>query len=475
MKSKRISAVVTVIVMIIALTAPAMAAPVDESPVISVNLDGWNIDFNEFAPELSDSGRTFLPFRQVFEALGCTVGYDEELKTATAVRGDTTVIMQPGSREAVIIKNGAETKINMDVASYVKSDGSGGGYTYVPVRFAAQALGCNVGWDQASRTVIIVDIEKIFDEILAGESFETLGKYMAYYQKYNSGNWAFDGTATVGMSSMGVKIIDADISLNGLLSGMKMQFDMSMDMDMSGLAALDDTMPEEMMKMSFDIDVRGDVERGVLFMNCDLLNEMIEIPAGTWISIDMGAMFAELGLDWSEFAAMSNNPDLMQIYKTVYSSIPLDSLPGDAYAAVREPLAEFAALLGDGAFEKTSSGYTATINVSGLNITLTFTTDAADEVTGYSLKIDGNISAADMSGSAGGFDDMFGMFGFAGVSVSISASEANDKQTMSVSIDAGSLFSLSMDMDCTYKASNSAPQTAPPAGAAAFDLFEMMM
>lgn len=41
----------------------------------------------------------------------------------------------------------------MDTAPYLHTDAAGGGYTMVPVRFVAEALGASVDWDAATRSV----------------------------------------------------------------------------------------------------------------------------------------------------------------------------------------------------------------------------------------------------------------------------------------------------------------------------------
>ena len=70
MKLKRVLAAAMAVVLALALSVTAFAT--EEAPEISVQVDGQTLTFNEFAPELNaESGRTFLPFRQVFEALGC--------------------------------------------------------------------------------------------------------------------------------------------------------------------------------------------------------------------------------------------------------------------------------------------------------------------------------------------------------------------------------------------------------------------
>ena len=116
---------------------------------ISVQLDGRNLSFPDAAPEARD-GRTFLPVRTVFEAMGAEVSYSPAAQTITAVRDGTTVTMALGGTTATVERSGVTTHIPMDAAPYAHDN-----RTYVPVRFAAQAFGCAVGWDVGDRTVIL--------------------------------------------------------------------------------------------------------------------------------------------------------------------------------------------------------------------------------------------------------------------------------------------------------------------------------
>lgn len=58
----------------------AFAAEAGTASAIGVELNGQAMTFTDAVPE-ADQGRTFLPFRAVFEALGAEVGYDNATKT----------------------------------------------------------------------------------------------------------------------------------------------------------------------------------------------------------------------------------------------------------------------------------------------------------------------------------------------------------------------------------------------------------
>ena len=90
--------------------------------------------------------RTMVPLRAIFEALGASVEWDDSTKTVTSERGDTKVSLTIG--EAEIIVNG-EAKA-LDVPGQIIDS-----RTLVPVRAIAESFGCEVGWDDPTKTVTI--------------------------------------------------------------------------------------------------------------------------------------------------------------------------------------------------------------------------------------------------------------------------------------------------------------------------------
>ncbi|MBE6572215.1 MAG: copper amine oxidase N-terminal domain-containing protein [Ruminococcaceae bacterium] len=90
--------------------------------------------------------RTMVPLRAIFEALGASVEWDDATKTVTSVKGDTTVKLTIG--QASINVNGADKALDVP-AQIVDSR------TLVPVRAIAESFGCEVGWDDPTKTVTI--------------------------------------------------------------------------------------------------------------------------------------------------------------------------------------------------------------------------------------------------------------------------------------------------------------------------------
>jgi len=90
--------------------------------------------------------RTMVPLRAIFEALGATVEWDDATKTVTSTKDGTTVKLTIGV--PAINVNGTDKAL--DVAAQIVES-----RTLVPVRAVAEAYGCAVAWDDATKTVTI--------------------------------------------------------------------------------------------------------------------------------------------------------------------------------------------------------------------------------------------------------------------------------------------------------------------------------
>ncbi len=121
------------------LPEPVLAAP-------NVVLNGNKLSFD--VSPIIENGRTLVPLRTIFEALGATVSWDEDSQTVTAVKGLNTIILQIGSATAT--KNGQV--VNLDIPGKIVN-----GRTLVPLRFVSEAMGCKVDWVDETQTVVITN------------------------------------------------------------------------------------------------------------------------------------------------------------------------------------------------------------------------------------------------------------------------------------------------------------------------------
>ncbi len=117
---------------------------------IEVYVNEHKIDFD--VKPVIIQGRTMVPLRGIFEALGATVEWNNETRSVISVRDELTVSLSIGSN--IITVNSSETKL--DVAPQIIND-----RTLVPVRAVSEAFDCSVIWDNESRCVKIYDIDDI--------------------------------------------------------------------------------------------------------------------------------------------------------------------------------------------------------------------------------------------------------------------------------------------------------------------------
>ncbi len=147
--AKRILSMMLVIVLTLSLCVPIVHADDND---IKVMINGEYINF-DVEPQLVN-GRTMVPFRAIFEAMGATVSWDQDLWQASGEKAGKSVKMVIDSNEVKVTNNGVEETIQIDQAPILID-----GRTMVPVRFVAQAFDKIVSWDNDEKTVIILDLD----------------------------------------------------------------------------------------------------------------------------------------------------------------------------------------------------------------------------------------------------------------------------------------------------------------------------
>lgn len=110
---------------------------------ISVFVDGKPVDFGGAAPT-QIGGRTLVPLRAIFEALGAQVEFNAG--TIRARRGDTNLQLSLGSSQAVV--NGTTRVLEVPAQSVF-------GRTLVPLRFVGEAFGAGVTFNAGTNQIAI--------------------------------------------------------------------------------------------------------------------------------------------------------------------------------------------------------------------------------------------------------------------------------------------------------------------------------
>jgi len=107
-------------------------------------LNGSRIKFDQ--QPIIKNGRTLVPLRAIFEALGAQVSWNGETRTVTSVKGNTVIELTIDSNE-MKVNNTLKT---IDVPAQIINS-----RTIVPVRAISEAFGCTVNRDENSKTVLI--------------------------------------------------------------------------------------------------------------------------------------------------------------------------------------------------------------------------------------------------------------------------------------------------------------------------------
>lgn len=459
---------------VLALGCSSAFAAEETASVIGVQLDGQPLAFTDAVPVLKND-RTFLPFRAVFEALGAEVGYDNGVVTAT--RDGKTITMTLGSTQASVTENGVTTPLVMDVAPYL--DGATW-RTYVPVRFAAQALDCTVGWDQANRTAIIVDTDKLVAQAAQGKSFTYLEKLNAYSKKYTEGLWdcdlSMDGSFTMLGAAMPISV-----TAQGTTEGeTKVELDMNMKLDMSQLITLlgqmggtqtalpaeEQAMLDALKNEGMDMNIRGDMEKGMIYMY--MSGKVLEdagmggtLSPNTWYSMDMNALLAGSGMDMAALIKQSGGMDYKTMAKAFLNTMTLNSAGGEgegiSYEVFKQSAENLALALSDAGFIQDGDKYVASID-GGLNKMELSLTMRDGAVTAYDMIV--NMTVEEQGMVASMLVDM-------GV-------DEKDQVTGKMTMDMAPMLSMELNISGGYAKGTKAPVTEPPAGAEIVDYMSLM-
>jgi len=242
--------------------------------------------YSDVKPLIRD-GRTYIPFRSVFNGLGAEIEYDSATGMVGAKKDGQTVSFVPG--ETTYRKNG--TIQQMDGKAFVEN-----GRTYVPVRFAAKALGASVGWDESARTVVILDKADVLKQYRG--KFRILDEYLQHWSLGSNIEQKIALEADVkiwyDLEENADDMIPIHISFQEkeLIAEKAINVDSSANLNLDKLiewAQKQDNMGQSTLDFMKDLkSIRAQVivnlEYGQLFVKCDLL-KYLGGKADTWYYI----------------------------------------------------------------------------------------------------------------------------------------------------------------------------------------------
>jgi len=140
--------VLTYDTMLISETPDLLIAPNPNSNKIKVQLDGEFVDFtdaegNVVNPKIIQN-RTMVPMRKIFEIFNAEVNWNNETRTvvATTIEKEITLTINSDIAKIKDLATNEEKEITLDSAPVLVDN-----RTMVPVRFIADSLDKEVGWD----------------------------------------------------------------------------------------------------------------------------------------------------------------------------------------------------------------------------------------------------------------------------------------------------------------------------------------
>jgi len=212
------------IALIVVMMASMMAFSALAENEVKVTVNGVEVLFDQ--PPVISSGRTLVPARAVFEALGASVYWDETENGGyvSVVTASKSVVLEVNRKTPVsyMITDNV-FKVALDVPASVIN-----GRTLVPLRAIGDALSCEVGWDGETRTAsleyTIPETDKLSDAMneknsaltYADAAKEMQAKYsldvLSPVPEYEKGVKYFEGVAAE-KQKIYKKSADADISI----------------------------------------------------------------------------------------------------------------------------------------------------------------------------------------------------------------------------------------------------------------------
>lgn len=139
---------------ILMLMPTAQAADVYETGV-TVTLDGAMIEYSGAHEAVIKNGRTLVPMRKTFEAMGAEVSWNESDMSVTASKNGAVIEMRIGAAE-MTVSNGTDKRIvTLEVPPELLPYDSCADTTMVPLRAVSESFGYSVNWDENNYLVSI--------------------------------------------------------------------------------------------------------------------------------------------------------------------------------------------------------------------------------------------------------------------------------------------------------------------------------
>ena len=338
----------------------------------------------------------------------------------------------------------------------------------ISIRAVADALDLMLGWDDAEKTAIIIDVNNVAKE--NDVTFDLLKKYMDYSKSMGDTfktTGEFKGSVEVADETAPLTIaydgtVDSLASKKGEEATMKLNMDLSKVKTMLQSEEMDESEKAVMDTIfkaieSSETKYIYDMEKGIFYMNSSMFSAFGVDPAA-WISLDLNAFMNMSGagsFDMNAILDLAETGDIEGYILEVLKSIPVDSV--NSYKEIDESYKAVAAMLSDKAFKQDGDKYTSTYALNEDGTELTYVTTLGSE----GDKVNSISIVMKMSAD--------------GVKMDMTVSTDKDfNSSMSFTMDIADFMKLYMEFKSTYEASAKEPALTLPEGAVVISLNDMM-
>lgn len=338
----------------------------------------------------------------------------------------------------------------------------------ISIRTVANTLDLMLGWDDAEKTAIVIDVNNVAKE--NDVTFDLLKKYMDYSKSMGDTfktTGEFKGSVEVADETAPLTIaydgtVDSLASKKGEEATMKLNMDLSKVKTMLQSEEMDESEKAVMDTIfkaieSSETKYIYDMEKGIFYMNSSMFSAFGVDPAA-WISLDLNAFMNMSGagsFDMNAILDLAETGDIEGYILEVLKSIPIDSV--NSYKEIDESYKAVAAMLGDKAFKQDGDKYTSTYALNEDGTELTYVTTLGSE----GDKVNSISIVMKMSAD--------------GVKMDMTVSTDKDfNSSMSFTMDIADFMKLYMEFKSTYEASAKEPALTLPEGAVVISLNDMM-
>ena len=353
---------------------------------INVSVNGEWLTLDGVQPWAMD-GRIMVPVRPFLEALGATVDYSGTVVTAQLANGDSLELTL-GSTTLTRVSGDRIDKIEMDVPMVVSA-----GRTYIPARFAGEAVGMTVEWDDYYQAAYFTDWDSIAAQI--DENFSILNTILALdgdrwdpEQTYRVKELVSGSMTLYGETEAENGTAAMSLAVDGLVRGGQADLDMKLDLDLGELKELvtasmleEDTAALDLLS-DFEMEVRGDLGQGTLYMTGNKLGDIpgSTVGSGEWLALDLGQSIDVAALVEALEAAQSEPLTVGDLL----AAGPRENGTGWYWAPpctqVLDKAEKLALFLGDDCFTVSTSGSTTTYTLKVDTLSL------ADKLSGLTVE-----------------------------------------------------------------------------------------